>query len=234
MGFLKGLSGFAGKVVGGVVGGGLELIGEVVDSNFIKEVGEGVYNVTVNSAEMIGTLADSAVTTVHGIAIDDDEKIKKGLSEAGGVVKSTAIGVGKTISHSATNAGQIINGVFNDDLEAAGRGARELAKTVVIGSLSIGLCDFVDAPPVMAATEMVGDLVVAATEMVGDTVVAATEMVASIGGGEVVANVAGEIAGKAATGIVSEITNSRVSGIMTGEVVEGMTTAFVDNALQNA
>lgn len=62
MGFLKGLCGLAGEVVGGVVGGGLEVAGKAVGSNFIKEVGQGVYHATVNSAEMLGSLGDSAVT----------------------------------------------------------------------------------------------------------------------------------------------------------------------------
>lgn len=248
MGFLKGLGSLAGKVAGGVVGGGLEVVGEVVGSNLIKEIGQGVYHTTVNSTEMLGSLADSAVTTVHGIATKDGEKIKKGLGEAGHVVKTTATGVGGTVVHTARNASQIVNGVLNNDLDAAGRGARELVKTVAISTLAIGMCDLivdgVDAP-VVAAAEMVGDTVIAASEVVGDiagssietvsdTVVAARETVTNIVGSEVVVSIGSEIAGKATAEMVGEITDSKVAGIVTGEIVERMTVAFLDNALQPA
>ncbi len=52
----------------------------------------------------MGSLADSAVTMVHGIATDDGEKVKEGISEAGRVVKTTATGLGRTFAHTATNA----------------------------------------------------------------------------------------------------------------------------------
>lgn len=177
MGFLKELGGFAGKVVGGVIGGGVEAVGTVVDSTFLKEVGQGVYQATVASGEMVGSLADSAVTTVHGIATDDSEKVKEGLGEAGRVVKITATGVGRTISHTASNAGQVVNGVLNNDLESAGHGAKELAKTVLISTLAIGIGDVlldIGGEPVFAA-EVVGDTVETARDIVSYTEVAFLE-----------------------------------------------------------
>lgn len=50
MRFLKRLGNVAGQVMGGAIGGGLEALGTAVDSNFIKEVGQGVYHSTVTSA----------------------------------------------------------------------------------------------------------------------------------------------------------------------------------------
>lgn len=175
MGLLKGLGSFAGKVAGGVVGGGLEAVGTAVGINFLKEVGQGVYHTTVRSGEMLGSLADSTVTTVHGIVTEDGKKVKEGLGEAGNVVKTTAIGIRRTLASTAINASQIVNGVINDDLETAGRGVRELAKTVAISSLSIGLCDMVFDivdEPLVAAAEMGDNTIFAANEIVGDIDVA--------------------------------------------------------------
>ena len=42
MGFLKNLGSIVGKVAGGTVGGGIEIVGILVDSNFVQEVGQGV------------------------------------------------------------------------------------------------------------------------------------------------------------------------------------------------
>ena len=175
MRLLKGLGSFAGKVAGGVVGGGLEAVGTAVGSNFLKEVGQGVYNTTVRSGEMLGSLGDSAVTTVHGIVTEDGEKVKEGIGEAGNVVKTTAIGIGRTLASTATNASLVVNGVINDDLETARRGVRELAKTVVISSLSIGLCDVVFDivdEPLVATAEMGDNTIFAANEIVSDIDVA--------------------------------------------------------------
>lgn len=172
MGFLKGLGSFAGKVVGGVVGGGLEVAGSAMGNNFLQEVGQGVYHTTVRSGEMLGGLGDSAVTTVHGIVTEDGEKVKEGLGEAGQLVKTTAFGVGRTLKHTASNASQIVSGVLNDDLEAAGRGARELVKTVAVSTLSIGFCDMV--------FDVVDEPLISATEVVGDTVIAASEITETV------------------------------------------------------
>lgn len=241
MGFLKGLGSLAGKVAGGFVGGGLEAVGEVVGSNLIKEIGQGVYHTTVNSTEMVGSLADSVVTTAHGIATRDGEKVKKGLAEAGHVVKTTATGVGGTVVHTARNASQVVNGVLNNDLEAAGHGARELVKTVAISTLAVGMCDLVingvDAQVVDAA-EMVGDKVVGASEAVGnavgssmetvsDTVVAASEPVTNPVGSEVLVGIAGGITGKVVAEIVGEKIDNRVAAIVPGEIVEHATVALL-------
>ncbi|MGB3756617.1 MAG: hypothetical protein WBA07_09615 [Rivularia sp. (in: cyanobacteria)] len=67
MGFLKNLGSIVGKVAGGTVGGGIEIAGILVDSNFVQEVGQGVYQSTVVSTETLGSLADGAITAVYGI-----------------------------------------------------------------------------------------------------------------------------------------------------------------------
>lgn len=168
MGFLKKLGSFAGEIVGGVIGGGVEAVGTAVDSNFLKEVGQGVYTATVKSAETVGSLADGVVTTAYGVATDDDEKIKEGFGEVGSVIKTTANGVKQTIKHTVNNTAQVVNGVRNNDLEAAGRGARELAKTIAISSLAIGIAD-------MLLFELGDETVVAGSEIVSDAEIAFLE-----------------------------------------------------------
>jgi hypothetical protein len=42
MGFLKGLGKVTGHVIGGTVGGALEVIGELADSDSLKKAGKGV------------------------------------------------------------------------------------------------------------------------------------------------------------------------------------------------
>jgi len=174
----------------------VEAVRTAVGNNFLKEVGQGVYHTTVRSAEVVGSLADSAVTMVHGIATDDGEKVKEGILKAGRVVKTTATGLGWTFAHTATNASQVVKGVLNDDLETAGRDARELAKTVVISSLSIGFCDMV-----FDVSDVVDEPLIV-VKMLGDTVVAASEIDEDIAGSEIVNDTV-----IAADGMLGEITD---------------------------
>lgn len=58
MGFFKSLGSLAGTVIGGVVGGAVELVGEATDSTLIKEIGQGVYKSSIKCCEMIGQAVD--------------------------------------------------------------------------------------------------------------------------------------------------------------------------------
>jgi len=62
MSFIKGLGKFAGQVVGGVVGGSLEIVGELADSKTLKQAGKGVYQIAATSGEVLGSLTDGVVT----------------------------------------------------------------------------------------------------------------------------------------------------------------------------
>ncbi|MEP0872272.1 hypothetical protein NDA01_20880 [Trichocoleus desertorum AS-A10] len=113
MGFLKGLGQIAGKVVGGAVGGALEIAGEVADSETLKKAGKGVYNVTAASGEILGSLADGAVTTVHGVVTKDGEKVKEGLGDAGHAAMLTAEGLGHTVKHTAIGTAHLVKEIIN-------------------------------------------------------------------------------------------------------------------------
>jgi hypothetical protein len=178
MRFLKRLGNVAGQVVGGAIGGSLEALGTAVDSNFIKEVGQGVYHSTVTSTETLGSLADGAITAIYGIATEDEQKIKKGLSEAGNAVKTTAIGVGRTINYTAQSVGQVFNGLANDNLEMAGQGARNLAKVVAISTLAVGLSDIIiGSDAIIPDTEMLSESVASAAEIFSDSAITDTEII---------------------------------------------------------
>ncbi|GAX46183.1 hypothetical protein NIES4075_72040 [Tolypothrix sp. NIES-4075] len=119
MSFIKGLGKFAGQVVGGVVGGSLEVVGELVDSKAIKQVGKGVYQVAATSGEVLGSLTDGVVTTVHGAVTKDGEKVKQGLGDAGNGVVVAATGVGQVIKHTAMGTASVVRQTLSDEPEQA-------------------------------------------------------------------------------------------------------------------
>ena len=109
MGFLKGLGKVAGHVVGGTVGGALEVAGTLVESEALKKAGKGVHEVAAQSGEAIGSLADGVATTAHGLYIDDKEKIKQGLGHASNAATNTASLAGKAIVGTAVGAAKVAN-----------------------------------------------------------------------------------------------------------------------------
>lgn len=177
MGFLKNLGSIFGKVAGGTVGGGVEIVGMLVGSDFVQEVGQGVYKSTVMSTETLGSLADGTITAVYGVITEDEKRIKEGFSEAGNAVKTTATGIGRTIAYTAKGVGEIYNGFANDDLEMAGQGARKVAKIVAISTLAVGITELLDLGEVaVAETEIFGESIVSDAEIFSDTVIADAEI----------------------------------------------------------
>jgi tetratricopeptide (TPR) repeat protein len=115
--FLKGLGKVTGHVIGGTVGGALEVIGELADSDSLKKAGKGVYQVAATSGEVLGGLADGTVTTAHGVITKDGEKVKKGLGDAGQAVILTAGGVGQAIKYTAVGTAHVVHDVLSDTPE---------------------------------------------------------------------------------------------------------------------
>ena len=53
MGFIKDVGPIAGKVAGLVVGAPIAIVGEAVDSDFLKEVGDGVFKASSHTGDCL-------------------------------------------------------------------------------------------------------------------------------------------------------------------------------------
>lgn len=144
MGFIKNLGSMTGKLAGGVVGGAVGIVGEVTNSDFIKEIGQGVYQVSSKSGELIGDLAEGTVHTVVGVISDDDSLRKKGMSQFGDAaedtIKSAANGIVSVTKKGLNTAGAILDG----DKEKAMECGKDLLKIAVVSVLSLGVIDVLD------------------------------------------------------------------------------------------
>ena len=65
MGFIKDLGKVAGSVAGLVVGAPIAVVGEVVNSEFLQEVGVGVFKVTERTGELLGNVAEGTAKIVE-------------------------------------------------------------------------------------------------------------------------------------------------------------------------
>jgi hypothetical protein len=144
MAFLRDLGQFAGKAAGFVVGGAVNLVGEATGSQFIKEVGDGVKKASEFAGDTLGQAADGAWNTASGMITKDDSKIEKGMNDIGSSVSRTAKGVYTTAKSTYHNGKDVYEGFkYNDDAKIKS-GISNIAKTVAVGVLAVGVVDLVD------------------------------------------------------------------------------------------
>lgn len=144
MGFLKDLGSAVGTVAGAVIGGTVYVAGELVDSDFIREVGEGAYKATANTGKIVGSVAEGTANVAIGIVTSDNKKVEEGFEEVVDTGAKTVVGIGKGIGYVAekglTTAGAILEG----DTDKAMKTGKELAKVALVSTLAISVCDLAD------------------------------------------------------------------------------------------
>ncbi|MEH7886382.1 HNH endonuclease [Bacillus sp. JJ1609] len=153
MSFLKTFGKYAGKTAGIVVGGPIQVIGELTGSDVIEDIGKGVRKASEFAGTTVGQAADGAVGTVAGIINDNPAQRDQGLNEIGSAVGRTAKGVYQTAKHTVHNGGEVIGGFIDGDHARVKKGAISIAKTVAIGALAVGVVDIVDGVDIADAEE---------------------------------------------------------------------------------
>lgn len=144
MGVIKALGSFAGKLAGGVVGGTVELVGEVTKSNFIKEIGQGVYKASSKSGELLGRMAEGTVDTVVGTISDNTKLANKGKKQfvdaASDTIKGTIYGTVNVVKKGIDTTSAILDG----DKEKTVECVKDIVKIVAVGALSISVIETID------------------------------------------------------------------------------------------
>lgn len=144
LGFLKELGTFVGAVAGEVIGGAVEFVGEVTDSDFIKDVGKGVCQVTSKTGEFIGSVASGTYDTIGGIITGDSNQLDQGMGEVFDSVGNTISGIGNGIANVAEKGFDTVGAIIDGDTDKALVIGKDIAKVAVIGVLSFGIIDIVD------------------------------------------------------------------------------------------
>jgi len=143
MGFFKDLGEIAGGIVGGVVGGVTMGIGEIIESEFVKEIGESVATVSVNAGKTVGQAADGVAGVAVGIISDDSKMVEDGFSEIGDSATRTITGVCNGVGHIVESGVETIEGIVDGDEEKIVNGAKKLVKVAAVSALAVGVGDYV-------------------------------------------------------------------------------------------
>lgn len=142
-----------GKIAGRTLGGTVRVVGELAKSEFIKEIGNGIESATSKTGELIGETASGIYDVGAGIITRDQQKIGEGLGDVGHVVGSTVIGIGQGICYVAESGKQVFEGVKEGDTDKLKTGTKNLVKVAAIGTIAIGIVDFLDVVDGTAAAQ---------------------------------------------------------------------------------
>ncbi|MBB6177314.1 hypothetical protein HNQ82_002147 [Anoxybacillus tengchongensis] len=156
MGFFRGLGRFAGKATGTVIGGAVNVVGELTGSEWVKEVGNGVKKASEFTGDTFGQVLDGVWDTAAGIANKDEKKIEKGLEHIGESVSRTVKGVYYTAKHTYENGKEVYEGIRDNDENKLKNGLAEIAKTAAVGMLAVGVVDIIDGADYAGSIE--GDI----------------------------------------------------------------------------
>lgn len=144
MGFLKGLGSFVGELTGEVVGGAVNLVGEITGSEFIEEIGDGIKKASAFAGDKIGEAASGTWDIAAGIITQDETQLNAGFDDIGQAVGDTAKAVGNTVCNVVENGTNVVGGLMDGDSDRLKDGTKGLVKFGVIGALSFGVIDLVD------------------------------------------------------------------------------------------
>ncbi|MDN4493069.1 hypothetical protein [Ureibacillus aquaedulcis] len=144
MGFLKELGEGAGWLIGNATGGIIKGVGELTDSDFIRDIGDGVKNSTEFAGKQLGNVAEGVWNVGSGIVTKDDYKIDHGFDDLGEGIGNTAKAIGQGISSTVNNIGDVAGGLKAGDSDRALYGAKQLGKTALIATLGVTVLDIAD------------------------------------------------------------------------------------------
>ncbi|MBM7563094.1 hypothetical protein [Paenibacillus sacheonensis] len=146
MDILKGIGKLAGDVTGKVLGGTVRVAGELVHSDYIKEIGNDVERVTAKTGEIAGQAASGVWDVGAGLVTSDKHQAKSGLNELGDVVTTTVKSAGQGIEYVVNSGADLVTGIKERDTELMKDSAKKLGRAAAVTILAVGVVDLVDGP----------------------------------------------------------------------------------------
>lgn len=144
MGIIKDIGTIVGAVAGATIGLPIYLAGEVVNSDFLREVSDGVFYASQRTGELVGNVAEGVTETVYGAVTEDNAMASQGFNK---VIDSGATYVGGVVTgvgRMAVNGVETIGAILDGDTEKAVKVGKEIAKTVAVSALAVTVSDVLD------------------------------------------------------------------------------------------
>ena len=140
----KEIGALIGAFVGYAVGLPITMAASLTESEFLEEVSEGITRVSMNTGALLGDVTEGTAEVIKGVVNEDKSLQTKGINR---VVDSGATyikGVGKGVAKLATDGIETIEAIVEGDSDRAIEVGKEIAKTVAVGAMAIGVADVID------------------------------------------------------------------------------------------
>ena len=143
MGFFKKLGHLAGSVTGLAVSTPVYLVGEIIKSDYIKEIATVAADVTAHTGKVLGSVTDSTLKCASGIITQDSSKAEEGFSEVIESATNTMVGIGKGLINTVEKGIDTVSAIADGDSEKAIKIGKELVKIAAVSTLAVGICDVI-------------------------------------------------------------------------------------------
>ena len=131
-------------MAGMVIGTPVSLVGEVVNSDFIKEIGIGAGRATMRTGELLGNVTEGAVETVYGTVTSDKAMQSGGIEKVVDSGTAYVKGIGNGIARTTENVIETAGAIMDGDTDKAVKVGKELVKTAAIAALAVTVTDVID------------------------------------------------------------------------------------------
>lgn len=143
MGFLKDLGEVAGKLAAVAVSAPIIVVGEMTNSDLIRDIGKATWDVTENTGKLVGSVAESTVKCASGIITKDSQKAEEGFVEVVETSAKTVVGMGVGIAKTAGKGIETVVAIAEGDTDKAIKTGKELVKVAAVSTFAIGVCDII-------------------------------------------------------------------------------------------
>ena len=138
MGIFKELGGLVGTVAGAVVGGAVAAVGQVTDSELIKEIGGEVYKGSISAGHLMGQAADGVSDVVTGIISKDQKAVDQGIETLGDTTNQVIVGAISEVGNIAYHTLDVVEGVVERDKQKVLEAGKNFVKVTAVSLLTIG------------------------------------------------------------------------------------------------
>ena len=128
----------AGAVVGGIIGGSVSLAGKLSGVKFIDELGESIVDSAICTGGIAGTLVGGAADVATGKLAGNEAKARAGVRDLKDGGRRVVLNVVENVKTVAENGGELVNGIREKDGKRVLRGAKTLAKVVIVSAVTVG------------------------------------------------------------------------------------------------
>ncbi|MDR1572704.1 MAG: hypothetical protein LBS24_00140 [Clostridiales Family XIII bacterium] len=128
----------AGAVVGGVIGGSVSMVGKLSGVKFIDELGESIVDSAIYTGSIAGDIVGGTTDLAVGRLTNDAARVRAGAHDLKSGGKRIVDNLADNVKTIAENGGDVVLGIKDMDGKRVLRGAKTLAKVVVVSAVTVG------------------------------------------------------------------------------------------------